>query len=37
MTSRVFKTATLSNGLQILAETNEANVSSTIGFFVKTV
>ena len=36
MTSRVFKTATLSNGLQILAETNEANVSSTIGFFVKT-
>jgi predicted Zn-dependent peptidase len=31
-----FKSTTLDNGLRILAEVNPANVSATIGFFVKT-
>jgi predicted Zn-dependent peptidase len=31
-----FKTETLKNGLKIIAEVNPANVTSTIGFFVKT-
>ena len=35
MASKFYKTA-LSNGLTILGEANEANVSAAIGFFVKT-
>ena len=31
-----FKSTTLDNGLRILAEVNPANVTATIGFFVKT-
>jgi predicted Zn-dependent peptidase len=34
--SATFRTHTLSNGLTLLGEVNPANVSSAIGFFVKT-